>query len=147
MRTPTDLANGEPHDAMLPTECISAASNEMFRNCPEAGNPLQSLPLQYGDFNASFRTSLAAFINRNYETGHKASINRLVATAGVSQGLDMCCSVFSRSGDIVLVEDPTYFLVFDIFRYASIGMQNSQQNSIMLPRACMLCTHVPAIMG
>lgn len=110
-----DLADGEPHDSVLPHECIAAATKRMFEK-NEAGSLLQSLPLQYGDYNASFRESLCGFINRTYGDAHNASIERLVVTAGVSQGLDMCCSVFTNSGDVVLVEDPTYYLVFDIFR-------------------------------
>ena len=35
---------------------------------------------------------------------------------GVSQGLDLLCTLLTRPGDAVLVESPTYFLALRIFR-------------------------------
>jgi DNA-binding transcriptional MocR family regulator len=37
-------------------------------------------------------------------------------TGGSSQGLDLVATVFSRAGDTVFVEEPTYFLAFQILR-------------------------------
>jgi DNA-binding transcriptional MocR family regulator len=36
-------------------------------------------------------------------------------TNGVSQALDMICTVFTQPGDVVIVEEPTYFLALRIF--------------------------------
>lgn len=40
---------------------------------------------------------------------------RLLVTAGASQALDLLCTLFSRPGDVVLVEEPTYHLARDVF--------------------------------
>jgi len=37
-------------------------------------------------------------------------------TSGVSGGLDLVCTLFTRPGDTILVEEPTYFLALRIFR-------------------------------
>ena len=37
-------------------------------------------------------------------------------TAGNSQALDFVCERFTRPGDTVIVEEPSYFLAFQIFR-------------------------------
>ena len=48
--------------------------------------------------------------------GHAASADSLFLTAGTSQALDFVCHRFTRPGDTVFVEDPTYFLAFQVFR-------------------------------
>jgi DNA-binding transcriptional MocR family regulator len=40
----------------------------------------------------------------------------LFVTAGASQGLDLLCTLLTRSGDTIFVEEPTYFLALLIFR-------------------------------
>ncbi|MCX7801955.1 MAG: PLP-dependent aminotransferase family protein, partial [Meiothermus ruber] len=40
----------------------------------------------------------------------------LLVTAGVSQALDLVCTTFTQPGQVVLVEEPTYFLSLGIFR-------------------------------
>ena len=58
--------------------------------------------------------SLAAFLTS--AGGHEASTESLFLTAGTSQALDFVCHRFTRPGDTVFVEDPTYFLAFQVFR-------------------------------
>ena len=42
--------------------------------------------------------------------------NRIFITAGISQGLDLICTLFSLPGETVLVESPVYHLALKIFR-------------------------------
>ncbi|MGE5602998.1 MAG: PLP-dependent aminotransferase family protein [Nitrososphaerales archaeon] len=42
--------------------------------------------------------------------------NRLFITAGISQGLDLVCTLFSKPGEVALVESPVYHLALKIFR-------------------------------
>lgn len=42
--------------------------------------------------------------------------NRLFITAGISQGLDLLCTLFSEPGEVALVESPVYHLALKIFR-------------------------------
>jgi len=41
--------------------------------------------------------------------------NDLFITGGASQGLDLICTLFSRPGDTIFVEEPSYFLALRIF--------------------------------
>jgi DNA-binding transcriptional MocR family regulator len=42
--------------------------------------------------------------------------NRMFITAGISQGLDILCALFSRPGDVALVESPVYHLALKVLR-------------------------------
>ena len=41
--------------------------------------------------------------------------DRLFVTAGVSNALDLMCTLFTRPGDTIFVEEPSYFLALRIF--------------------------------
>jgi DNA-binding transcriptional MocR family regulator len=60
--------------------------------------------LQYGAERgpAGLLERLAAFLTR--QTGVSTPARRLMITAGVSQTLDLICTVFTEPGDVVLVE-------------------------------------------
>ncbi len=72
--------------------------------------------LQYGvdEGDEGFRESLAQFLSRRYAM--PVATTELVVSAGASQALDLVCTRFTRAGDIIFVEEPTYFLALDIFR-------------------------------
>jgi len=40
----------------------------------------------------------------------------LLVTAGASQGLDLLCTLLSKAGDTIIVEEPCYYLALQIFR-------------------------------
>ncbi len=42
--------------------------------------------------------------------------DNMVITAGTSQGLDLICTLFSKPGGTIFVEEPTYFLALRIFQ-------------------------------
>jgi DNA-binding transcriptional MocR family regulator len=42
--------------------------------------------------------------------------NRLFITAGISQGLDLLCTLFAAPGEVALVESPVYHLALKVFR-------------------------------
>lgn len=42
--------------------------------------------------------------------------NRMFITAGISQGLDLLCTLFSQPGDVALVESPVYHLALKVLR-------------------------------
>jgi 2-aminoadipate transaminase len=50
------------------------------------------------------------------EEGVSPPAQQLFVTGGVSQALDLICTLFTRSGDVVLVESPVYHLALRIFR-------------------------------
>jgi DNA-binding transcriptional MocR family regulator len=109
-----NLAVGQPSPDMLDPALLGAAAADCFGSIdPET--------LNYGDYagEPGFREALAAFLTRHY--GAEVPLEQLFLTAGASQGIDIACRTWCRSGDPILVEEPSYFLALDIF--ASHGLR------------------------
>ncbi len=104
-----NLGIGQPSADLLPVDLVRQASQSFF----DAAQPLE---LNYGVLQGDerFLDSLAVFLTEGY--GAEASSDELFVTAGSSQGLDLASLVFSKPGDTVFVEEPSYFLAFQIFR-------------------------------
>jgi len=104
-----DFGNGQPSLSLLPVVALRSAAD----HCLTRGD---ATLLQYGadQGDADFRESLARFLTRRYATPVDAA--QLMVSAGVSQALDLVCTRFTRPGDTIFVEEPTYFLALDIFR-------------------------------
>ena len=104
-----DLGFGRPEDALLPIAELAKAAQHPASLDDRAC-------LQYGPEQGSFtfRTSLAAFLTRHY--GVTVSPEHLLSTAGMFHGLDLILAQFTSAGDTVFVEDPSYFLAFDVFK-------------------------------
>ncbi|MFO7730898.1 MAG: PLP-dependent aminotransferase family protein [Spirochaetia bacterium] len=109
-----DMALGHPSPGLLPLDLIQAAAEHRFVQ-------RDPLILQYGheQGDLGFRTELARFLERR--TGGVIAPESLMVTGGVSQAIAMLCSLYTRPGDEVVVEDPTYFLALRIF--ADFGLQ------------------------
>lgn len=90
----------------------------MARECSARIEPAQ---LNYGDYagDPAFLTSLARFLSGYYRFAVDPS--SLFVTAGASHGIDTACRLLCTRGDVVLVEEPTYFLALEIF--ASQGLR------------------------
>ena len=104
------LKLGQPSLSNLPIDALREASDIFFsQRTPE--------PLQYGliQGNEEFRGNLAEFLTKRDE---KSNVNpsELLVTNGASNALDMICTLFTKAGDTVFVEDPTYFIISKIFR-------------------------------
>lgn len=99
---------GQPSADLLPLDLLRAASSKLLEN---------ALPsdLNYGDRQGDigFRESLAALLSSEYKADVQSA--ELFVTAGNSQALDFVCALFTRPGDTVIVEEPSYFLAFRIF--------------------------------
>jgi DNA-binding transcriptional MocR family regulator len=104
-----DIGKGQPSLSLLPLAGWRTATDHCLAQ-GDAGL------LQYGadEGNAAFRNSLAQFLSRRYAMPVTAA--ELVVSAGVSQALDLVCTRFTRPGDTIFVEEPTYFLALEIFR-------------------------------
>jgi 2-aminoadipate transaminase len=109
-----DLSIGHPAPELLPLPLVRRATRSALSS-PDASM------LQYGfeQGDAGLRSSLAAFLSDGY--GFPVGPEELFVSNGVSQALDLICTLFTRPGDRVLVEDPTYFLALRIF--ADHGLQ------------------------
>lgn len=132
---------GQPSPDLMPVELFARLSE---------GFMAQAAPL---DFNYGARAgdrrfleSLAGFLTRVY--GHPASPDSLFVTGGNSQALDMVCERFTQPGDTVLVEEPSYFLAFQVFldrglKIVSIPMDDDGMRMDALEAA--LTQHRPAL--
>jgi len=100
---------GQPSADLLPVDLVRQASQSFFDNA-------QPLELNYGvtQGDARFLDSLAAFLTEGYCS--EATPDQLFVTGGVSQALDLASLAFANPGDTVFVEEPSYFLAFQIFR-------------------------------
>jgi len=103
-----DLGIGQPSPWLLPVEAIAKAAG----HCTERpGCMLLSYGSEQGD--GHFRVALSGFLEAIY--GMPVDPAHLLVTNGASQGLDLICTLFSKAGDSILVEEPTYFLARKIF--------------------------------
>jgi DNA-binding transcriptional MocR family regulator len=104
-----NLGIGQPSADLLPVDLLRQASESFFSEA----HPFE---LNYGVIpgDERFLESLAGYLGEGYD----ATVNpeSLVVTAGNSQALDFVSTVFSKSGDTVFVEEPSYYLAFQIFR-------------------------------
>jgi len=100
---------GQPSADLLPVDLVRQASESFF----EGAQPFE---LNYGVLQGDerFLDSLAGFLTAGY--GQAVSSDELFVTGGNSQGLDLVSMVFAKPGDTVFVEEPSYFLAFQIFR-------------------------------
>jgi len=104
-----DLGIGQPQDTILPRELLRRAAmdalerpdNSYLQYGPEEGAP-------------SVREALAEFLSRHYARPVPAA--DLLITNGASHGLDLILSRYTRPGDPVVIEAPTYFFGLDVLR-------------------------------
>lgn len=103
-----NLGIGQPSPDLLPVDLVAKASQSFFDNA-------QPLELNYGvtQGDERFLHSLAAFLTEGYSS--EATFDQLFVTGGNSQALDLMSVVFAKAGDTVFVEEPSYFLAFQIF--------------------------------
>jgi len=104
-----NLGIGQPSDDLLPVSLLRKASGDFL----EIAKPGE---FNYGETQGDirFRESLADFLSIEY--GVEARPDSLMLTCGNSQALDFICERFTKPGDTVFVEEPSYFLAFQIFR-------------------------------
>jgi len=104
-----DLGIGTPDVGLIPFRLLHKAAEKLF----SAGNPNT---LQYGAErgNGNFLASLAGFLESAYNS--KVSQNSLFTTTGASSALDLLCTLFTQAGDVIFVEEPTYFIALQIFK-------------------------------
>jgi len=100
---------GQPSADLLPLALLRGACERFFASA-------QPLELNYGERQGDprFRAALAGLLSN--AGGVEASPQSLMLTGGISQALDFVCSRFTRPGDTVFVEEPSYVYSFQIFR-------------------------------
>jgi 2-aminoadipate transaminase len=112
------LAAGFTDNATLPVEISRRLLNEVLRS-PRQGQPA----LQYGATAGESRLrELTASHLQKLDGGHDRahSPERIIITGGSQQLLYMTLEALCDEGDIVLVEDPTYFVFLSILQSRGI---------------------------
>jgi len=137
-----NLGVGQPSADLLPVDLVRQASESFLARA-------QPFDLNYGvpRGDARFLESLAAFLTTHY--GSAATADSLFVTGGNSQAMGMVSTAFAQPGDTVFVEEPSYFLAFQIFRdhglnIVGIPMDEDGPNVEALEQA--LAKHSPAFL-
>ncbi len=79
-----------------------------------------------------FRAALAGFLTEQYNL--KVDPSQLFVSNGVSQALDLLCTLHTQPGDVVFVEEPTYFLALRIFadhRLRVVGLPTDEHGLVI----------------
>lgn len=102
-----DFGIGQPALELLPLELVREAAARRL-----AGEERGFLNYGYEPGSGPFRELLSAFLRQHgaYDT----TAGGLMVSNGASQGLDLICTHFARPGDVVFVEEPTYFLALRV---------------------------------
>ena len=111
---------GQPDFALLPHALMQQVTAERFA---EGDTELLNYGFPQGD--GRFRWALAAFLSRGY--GTEVQPQQLMVTAGASQALNLLCTLFTRPGDTVFVEEPSYFLALRILQ------EDHRLNAVPIP--------------
>ncbi|KDO28770.1 hypothetical protein SPRG_19984 [Saprolegnia parasitica CBS 223.65] len=100
---------GQPAETMLPLQLIRESAAAKFTE----SDPMF---LQYGHIQGypKFRASLATFLSKGYQA--PVDPEQLFITNGVTGGLALLCSIYLKSGDLVFLEEPSYFLALSIMK-------------------------------
>lgn len=119
-----NLGVGQPRNSILstPVELMKKYMKEY------SNEDLNCDVLQYGDIPGylRFRYILSKFLNRfNY----KSKPEHFFQTNGATEAVSLIATLFSNNDDILVVENPTYFLMINIFkemgrRVIGINMDN-----------------------
>jgi 2-aminoadipate transaminase len=135
--TMIDFSKGHPNRKLIPMQemreifaKVALQSNE--ESLKDSLNYPKSDP---GD--PQFLLELGAFMDRHTKNDDLGSndisssssdatsrTTHLFTTTGVSHGLDMLCSAQTAPGNVVLMENPTYFLAAGIFRSHGLQVQS-----------------------
>ncbi|MFZ9629570.1 MAG: PLP-dependent aminotransferase family protein, partial [Ilumatobacteraceae bacterium] len=108
-----DLGLGQPDPAMYPRELLRVAADDVLAPGRRVGEDYEFLQYgaEYGD--REHRIALGEYLTAAY--GTEVDPELVMTTNGNSQALDLVCTVFTSPGDVVIVEEPTYFLARGIF--------------------------------
>ena len=103
-----EFGAGQPSPSLLPLKLLRQAAESRLGHDDVS---YLAYGVEQGD--GLFRQVLAEFLSGHYQM--RVDGDDVFITGGASQGLDLVCTLFSRPGDTILVEEPSYFLALRIF--------------------------------
>ncbi|RLD06405.1 MAG: PLP-dependent aminotransferase family protein [Chloroflexota bacterium] len=103
-----DLGMGNPDLRLLPLDALRQSAEAYFASG-------DTRPLQYGaeQGDGYFRAALADCLSQAYR--NSVNPKHLFVTSGASSALDLLCALYTHPGEVIFVEEPTYFLALRIF--------------------------------
>ncbi len=137
-----DFGLGHPGPDLLPLGLLAHAAATRLQGD-------DSSLLQYGHEQGDgyFRQALAAFLTRHYAA--PVDMDELFVAGGASQALDLICTLYTQPGDVVFVEEPTYFLALRIFadhRLRTVPIATDGDGLIPAALADALAQHRPSLL-
>lgn len=104
-----DLGLGQPDDTVFPRAIFQRAAARVLTD----GSSVDQFQYgaEWGD--GHHRVALAEFLTAAY--GVAVDPEMLLSSNGNSQALDLVCTTFTRHGDAVIVEEPSYHLIRGAF--------------------------------
>lgn len=103
-----DLGWGHPDPAHLPVAAVRAAAHALLDHDAEVA-------LSYGDAQGPGALRDAIATRATDVWSERVGADDVLITAGASGALELVLSRFSQRGDVVFVEQPTYFLALRVF--------------------------------
>ncbi|MCY3692467.1 MAG: PLP-dependent aminotransferase family protein [Chloroflexota bacterium] len=105
-----DLGWGHPSPRLHPTDALAAAAQSVL-------GQQSAVPLQYGAVQGfgPLLESLAAYLSTQDSYGGPVAPDSMFLTAGASAAIDLATTLYATAGDTVIVEEPTYYLIGQIF--------------------------------
>ena len=105
-----DLGWGHPSPRLHPTDALNVAAQSVL-------GTQSAVPLQYGAVQGfgPLLESLAAWLSTQQSYGGPVAPEALFLTAGASAAIDLATTLYATAGDTVIVEEPTYYLIEQIF--------------------------------
>ena len=103
-----DFSPGQPSPSLHPLPQLREAAADRL-----VGSESSFLAYGAEQGDGYFRLALAGFLSEHY--GIPVEADQLFVTAGASMGLDLLCTLFTKAGDTIFVEEPSYFLALRIF--------------------------------
>ncbi len=104
-----DLGPGCPEASLLPVDAVADAAQKAWRSIGPS-----SLAYGHNSGPGPLRNWIAASIAG--AGGDRISPDDVVITCGASHALNLVCEQLAVPGEIILVEDPGYYLAWDLFR-------------------------------
>ncbi|MGD9030464.1 MAG: PLP-dependent aminotransferase family protein [Anaerolineae bacterium] len=106
---------GAPATELLPVRDFREAINQVLRrDGPEA--------LQY-DEAVGYKPLRSAITRLLLAEGMELRSGQILITSGSQQGLDLVARVFTKPGDLVVTESPTYLGALDVFQSQGVTVQ------------------------
>jgi 2-aminoadipate transaminase len=119
---------GQPETDKLPLDFFKSALINIGTSLDNSDKEV----LQYSQIKGyeSFRENLANWLNENnYSIYNKVTKDELFITQGATGALQLLMTRFINQGDIVLVEEPSYFLAIKMFKEYGCTVKGVKMNN------------------